>query len=264
MFYDRLKKACKNANTTITATLKAIGIGTANGTYWKNGSAPSSDVIVKLSEFLGVSTDYLLIGKESAEIDTSPDVIELISAYNSVDIIAKTMIKERALTLAELAAEQKAKNQEAEQNQKVKEIPLVAANEQPDLNDQEPEDDEYYIDLCSLPASAGSGVQLDEGFTEPLRIKRTSIAERANYAVRVFGNSMEPKYFDGDIVLIETCPIVEIGEIGIFIVDDQGYIKKRGEDRLISLNPEYDDVFVQNWNTTYCRGRVLGKAEVID
>ncbi len=253
MFYDRLKIACKNANTTVTATLKAIGIGTANGTYWKNGSAPSSDIVVKLAEFLGVSTDYLLIGKKSAEFNISPDTIELINAYNSVDIIAKTMIKERALTLAERAAKERA----AEQPQKL----AKAANELPD--DEPEQEEEFYIDLCSLPASAGEGVQLDEGYTEPMQIKHTPIAERANYAVRVSGDSMETEYYDGDIVLVETCPNVAVGEIGIFIVNDQGYIKQRGEDRLISLNPEYDDVFIQEGDVVYCRGRVLGKAELV-
>lgn len=106
-------------------------------------------------------------------------------------------------------------------------------------------------------------MQLDEGFTEPMLIKPTAIAQRANYAVRVSGNSMEDTYYDGDIVLVETCPDVAIGEIGIFIVNDQGYIKQRGEDRLISLNPESNDVFIHEGDVVYCRGRVLGKAEVI-
>lgn len=70
MFYEQLKKACKQNGTTITAVLKKIGIGAANGTYWKNGSVPSSDIVVKLSEFLGVSTDYLLKGeKNNSSID---------------------------------------------------------------------------------------------------------------------------------------------------------------------------------------------------
>ncbi|MGN1411912.1 MAG: helix-turn-helix domain-containing protein [Oscillospiraceae bacterium] len=64
MFYEQLKKACKKNNTSVTAVLKNIGIGTANGTYWKNGSNPTADIVVKLSEFLGVSCDYLLTGKE--------------------------------------------------------------------------------------------------------------------------------------------------------------------------------------------------------
>ncbi|MDE5765459.1 MAG: helix-turn-helix domain-containing protein [Ruminococcus sp.] len=64
MFYEQLRKACKSNHTSITAVLKKIGLGTANGTYWKNGSAPSSDTVVQLAELLNVSTDYLLLGKE--------------------------------------------------------------------------------------------------------------------------------------------------------------------------------------------------------
>lgn len=106
-------------------------------------------------------------------------------------------------------------------------------------------------------------MQLDEGYTEPMQIKHTPIAERANYAVRVSGDSMEPEYSSGDIVLVETCPDVAVGEIGIFIVNDQGFIKQRGEDRLISLNPEHDDVYIHEGDYVSCRGRVLGKADVI-
>ena len=34
------------------------------GSYWKNGKIPSGEIIIKLSEHLNVSTDYLLKGKE--------------------------------------------------------------------------------------------------------------------------------------------------------------------------------------------------------
>lgn len=64
MFYEQLKKACREKGTSVTAVLKKIGVGTANGTYWKNGSVPSSDIVIQLAEFLDVSTDYLLVGKE--------------------------------------------------------------------------------------------------------------------------------------------------------------------------------------------------------
>ena len=97
-----------------------------------------------------------------------------------------------------------------------------------------------------------------------MQIKPTPIAKRANYAVRVSGSSMEDTYYDGDIVLVETCPDIAIGEIGIFIVNDQGYIKQRGKNCLISLNPESHDVDIHDGDVVYCRGRVLGKAEVIE
>ncbi len=240
------------------------GISTSAISAWnKNNTNPTAESLSTIADFLEISLDYLLTGKEKT-IENTEDIKELLDNYNMVDDISKQLIQERAKTLAELAAERAAKERAAEQHKKAAQIATSAADEQPEPEDDEQEqDEEFYIDLCSLPASAGSGVQLDEGFTEPMLIKPTAIAQRANYAVRVSGNSMEDTYYDGDIVLVETCPDVAIGEIGIFIVNDQGYIKQRGEDRLISLNPESNDVFIHEGDVVYCRGRVLGKAEVI-
>ena len=85
MFYDQLKQACKDNNTSITAVLKKIGIGTANGTYWKNGSSPSSDIVIQLSEFLNVSTDFLLKGKKSSIQDNlSEDEKRLLNTYTGL------------------------------------------------------------------------------------------------------------------------------------------------------------------------------------
>lgn len=60
IFYDKLKEACERKNRTVTAICKELGIGTANGTYWKNGSIPNGELLIKISELLEVSTDYLL------------------------------------------------------------------------------------------------------------------------------------------------------------------------------------------------------------
>ncbi len=106
-------------------------------------------------------------------------------------------------------------------------------------------------------------MQLDEGNTGPIQIRHSYIAKRANYAVRVSGDSMETEYSDGDIVLVEVCPDVAVGKIGIFIVNDQGYIKKRGENHLISLNPERDDVHIKEGDVVFFRGRVFSKAELV-
>ncbi len=236
--------------------------------YWKSGEKlPNAENLIIIAKYFSTSIDYLLTGSENINynnIELTVDEEKLLSLYNQLPYDSKSRILERAETLAELAAERAAKERAAEQPKKPAKVAEPAADE---LTDDEPDeseqDEEFYIDLCSLPASAGTGVQLDEGYTEPMQIKHTYIAERANYAVRVSGDSMETEYSDGDIVLVETCPDVAVGEIGIFIVNDQGYIKQRGEDRLISLNPEYDDVFIQEGDVVSCRGRVLGKAELV-
>lgn len=46
-------------------------------TDWKKGKAkPSSDAVIKLAEYFGVSTDYILLGKESAVGSAEPQLTQ--------------------------------------------------------------------------------------------------------------------------------------------------------------------------------------------
>ena len=74
----------------------------------------------------------------------------------------------------------------------------------------------------------------------------------------VDGRSMEPKICDGDIILIRQQPAVSVGEIGLFTVNDKGYVKKQGSDRLISINDEFEDIIPGEYDTVFCRGKVIG------
>ncbi len=263
MFYDNLKLVCDSKGLKITPIVAECGGAKGSITNWKNGATPNSDIVIRLAARLEVTTDFLLLGSDKCTCSEEQE--ELLSLFNNLSPVDKGKVIERAEALAELATERAMKKRAAEQvKSETKTDMPVTENQRSDAGFQSNRpDEEFYIDLCSLPASAGTGVQLDESYTEPMRIVHTPLAERANYAIRVSGNSMEPQYFDGDIVLVETCPEVEIGEIGIFIVNDQGYIKKRGSDRLISLNLEAPDVPINNGDVVYCRGRVLGKAIII-
>ena len=100
MFYDNLKKACKDNNISVTSTLKQIGIGTANGTYWKNGSVPASNIVVQLAEFLNVTTDFLLLGK-SPSADITADEQELIDIYKGLSPRNQGRLIERGQMLLE-------------------------------------------------------------------------------------------------------------------------------------------------------------------
>lgn len=60
---------------------------------------------------------------------------------------------------------------------------------------------------------------------------------------RVRGCSMEGKYYDGDIVWVYTrYRKIDLNRFGIFHVEGCIYIKKMGYDKLISVNPDYDDI----------------------
>lgn len=125
--------------------------------------------------------------------------------------------------------------------------------------DEEPEN-MITLPLYDTGASAGTGVFLDSTDYEMIAIEDDYTTRRANFAVWVSGNSMEPRFSDGDLVLVRTQPTVDIGDIGIFVLNDEGYIKKLGVNKLVSLNPAYDDIEFGEDDEIYCKGKVLAKA----
>ena len=117
------------------------------------------------------------------------------------------------------------------------------------------------IPLFDLPVSAGPGEYLDSDFasSDSIKINVTSQTSTVGFAVRVNGDSMEPRYRSGDIILVETAESVEEGELGVFVLDGSGYFKKYGGDHLISLNPQYPPIRLRDFSSASCLGRVVGK-----
>lgn len=97
-----------------------------------------------------------------------------------------------------------------------------------------------------------------EGPSDNLGILYNEQTRKADFCVRVTGRSMEPKIMDGDIILIRTQPAVDIHEIGLFIINNHGYVKKQGPDRLISINPNYEDVYINEFDEIRCCGKFIG------
>lgn len=73
MFYERFIHLCENNDEKPTVVLKEIGISPSNMQKWKNGATVNSNILVKLSNHFGVTTDYLLgiEEKNSANINTA-------------------------------------------------------------------------------------------------------------------------------------------------------------------------------------------------
>lgn len=119
------------------------------------------------------------------------------------------------------------------------------------------------IDYYRKMASAGNGqVIFENNVAERITIPDIPEYERVAYAIGVNGNSMEPLYYDGDILLVEPTVDIKVGEIGIFIINGEAYVKKLGASELISLNKEYDNIPLTEYSS--CMGRVADKLSQID
>ena len=80
-----------------------------------------------------------------------------------------------------------------------------------------------------LPASAGFGEYLSDEQMETREFPASSVPEGADFAVPVDGDSMEPLYHDGQLAWIQLMPYLNVGDVGLFIVDGHGYIKTYDE-----------------------------------
>lgn len=89
-------------------------------------------------------------------------------------------------------------------------------------------------------------------------MKELHEAEASDYVISVKGDSMEPTYHDGDRVFVEKCDSVDVGEIGIFVVNSDVYIKELGNGKLISHNENYKPITLYECDSVYCCGRVVG------
>ena len=109
--------------------------------------------------------------------------------------------------------------------------------------------------ISEQAAASGNGIYLGpETFTE-YEVDESKLPRGAAFGVPISGDSMEPKYHDGDIAIISK-DFPDVGQVGLFTYDGNGYIKKRGEGVLESLNPKYGDIPITD--DVIINGRVIG------
>ena len=108
-------------------------------------------------------------------------------------------------------------------------------------------------------AAAGKAVELTDIMAGTLEAPLNDINKNADYTIGVSGDSMEPTYFDGDIVYVQKVTEINTGEIGIFQKEGCIYIKEIGQKGLISHNSKYSPM--EDDGVVICMGKVIGKVE---
>lgn len=111
------------------------------------------------------------------------------------------------------------------------------------------------------PASAGTGQWLDDDLSEEMEVD-DSVPANAEFGVRLAGDSMSPRFADGQIVWARKAENAENGEIVLCVLNDQGYCKKLYRNErgvfLLSLNPKYDPIPITEADEFRIMGRVVG------
>ncbi len=239
----RIKEARENQGLTQTELGRIVGVtGSAITNYENETSHPKAPVMYKLIEALKVDANYLFqdcvkLPKEVSDVTLAE--YEHIKKYRFISIHCPEgasvvdAIVDREYSIAGKLREQEMRI--------VKEfIPSRIIS--------------YHQKL----ASAGTGqVVFDDTLINGIEIPDTPKYKHVSYAIGVNGRSMEPAFYDGDILLIEPTCQIEVGEIGIFIVDGEAYVKKLGKEELISLNRGHPNISLTEYSN--CMGRVVDR-----
>jgi len=59
-FFERFSRLSNERGFSVNAVAKELGLSSGSVTAWKGGTMPNVSALEKLSEYFGVSTDYLL------------------------------------------------------------------------------------------------------------------------------------------------------------------------------------------------------------
>jgi len=199
---------------------------------WEAGRArPDTNYIPAICDILGISL-YTFFGLPSRAADLPIGEQRLLRNYRSLSEPNQRVIVNMIDTMIE--------NEDAEQRKRC-------------------ENGFECIQRNDLRASAGTGYYLsDDSEGEHVYVRVSREACRADEIITVSGDSMEPTFRNGDDLFVEYVSSLQFGEIGIFVVGGEGYVKEFQNDGLHSHNPEYPVLIFHEGDDVRCVGRVLG------
>ena len=231
---EQIKKYRNIKGMTQQDIANALGESSGRVIYnWEKGiGRPDCDKLARLCDLLEVSADELIGCKSMAQRPTATEW-NTIQKYRALDEHGKEVVDYMI-------------------DSEYKRVATLSRKPKPRM---------LKMDYYTLPASAGTGNFLDSDLAEELLVPESAEAEQADFVISVGGDSMEPTYHDGDKVFVEKCDSVDIGEVGIFVVNGDAYIKELGSKCLISHNEKYKPIILTENDSIYCCGRVIGIVE---
>ena len=226
VFGSKLKEnrvLSKKTVSEVSEYLTAKGYKASEKTIysWESGrSQPTPDALLDLCRFYGIGDVLYAFGYKHAEsapekhksAEPNEDTAESISRrYRALDSHGKQVV------CAVMTEEERRIKAVAKEPVVIELFPM-----------------RHYIQS----ASAGLGdFSNDDSFEVVDLVKRPPAG--ASFLVTVNGDSMEPTYHDGQWVFIRAQETLQYGEIGLFAIGADLFIKEYGVNGLISHNPAY-------------------------
>lgn len=234
-FKDRLKQIMSERKISQSELSRRTGIGRNSISDYLNGKYEAKqDKVFELAKALNVNEAWLMgfdISK-NRKIENN----DITSIYNKLT----PPRQENVLNYAN--------SQLDEQNSKGDNVV--------DINSYKQDKTPVNVNGC---VSAGVGERLHDEtlFTEMVKAP----VPPHDLALKVNGDSMEPMFKDGEIIFVEKTHSIKNGQIGIFIIEEEAYVKKVfvEDDRLtlVSLNKKYRDLHFYRNESVRLVGKVI-------
>lgn len=107
---------------------------------------------------------------------------------------------------------------------------------------------ENYQPIAVEPASAGTGNYIEDSVKESYNVGHLA-PEKTDFGIRISGDSMEPMYHTGDVAWVHKQDSISNGEIGIFYLNGNTYIKE--------LHDGPDGVYLVSLNESIIQSRFM-------
>ncbi|HAY0879132.1 TPA: helix-turn-helix domain-containing protein [Staphylococcus aureus] len=234
-FKDRLKQIMSERKISQSELSKRTGIGRNSISDYLNGKYEAKqDKVFELAKALNVNEAWLM----GFDISKNRKI-----ENNDITSIYSKLTPPRQSNVLKYAT-----NQLEEQNND--------SDNLVDFNSYIQEKSEVDIYGC---ASAGIGERL---YNEPISKEFVrGYVPAHDIALKVNGDSMEPLFKNGQIIFIEKSHTIKDGQIGVFIINGDAYVKKvYVEDNrltLVSLNKKYKDLYFYDNESVRLVGKVI-------
>ena len=244
VFSANLNAILSDKNCKQVELSRATGIPASTLTgYVKGTSLPIPGNVQKIADYFGVLKSTLdpRFASEDSSIEITPTTSPIQSIYDQLEPPGQRKV----ITYAEKLRDEQEKRIKAKINE-VSENSIIL--------------DDYrqttYRRVTGV-VSAGSGSMQDDDLDMEVSFYEDEIPDDYDAIAYVVGNSMEPKIKNGDYLFIKNTPQVDYNTIGIFQVDGANYVKKLRQGYLESLNPDYEDIHLDESNDIRIIGEVV-------
>ena len=254
----------KGINKNTLSKESNIPYTTIDGFYKKGFQNTKLQTLKKLAEYFGTSLDYLMndnvtdrnYGKHQITNTALNDLTHIsqeeknvIDKYRKLDSGGRKVVS--MLIDIELNRIKDLKTS--------KPRPIPYYNVYANATEPKPEPKTISLPMYDdMYASAGYGEYMDYTTCSAVNVNECNVPPGVDFIVKVAGDSMEPEIPNGCKIYVKQDSDVHPGEIGLFQISNNLFVKKCTDDGLISLNDKYDPIKYDGTESIVCVGKFLG------